>query len=80
MTGAYPTLAGVVLGMMTPVASMPMRERPLEAIARFSGELIGLAKAPEQDTSDLMDPLKRLRLAQRELVPPVVRVQSALHP
>ncbi|ATB65491.1 Na+/H+ antiporter NhaA [Pseudomonas parafulva] len=80
MTGAHPTLAGVVLGMMTPVVSMPMRERPLEAIARFSGELIGRAKAPEQDASDLMDPLKRLRLAQRELVPPVVRVQSALHP
>ncbi|MDZ3990629.1 Na(+)/H(+) antiporter NhaA [Pseudomonas sp. Teo4] len=27
-----------------------------------------------------MDPLKRLRLAQRELVPPVVRMQGHLHP
>ncbi len=80
MTGAYPTLADVVLGMMTPVVAMPMRERPLDAIAQFSGELIGHAKAPEQDASDLMAPLKRLRLAQRELLPPVVRVQSALHP
>lgn len=27
-----------------------------------------------------MDPLKRLRSAQRELVPPVVRIQGLLHP
>lgn len=80
LTGAHPTLAGVVLGLMTPVTAMPMRERPLDAITRFTGELLGRAKAPEQDASDLMDPLKRLRLAQRELLPPVVRMQGTLHP
>ncbi|MBC3483431.1 Na+/H+ antiporter NhaA [Pseudomonas sp. SWRI77] len=80
MTGAHPTLAGVILGMMTPVVAMPMRERPLDAIGRFTGELIGSAKAPEQGVNELIDPLKRLRLAQRELLPPVVRIQSALHP
>ncbi|QCI11445.1 Na+/H+ antiporter NhaA [Pseudomonas putida] len=80
MTGAHPTLAGVVLGLMTPVAAMPMRERPLDAVTRFTQELLGRAKAPERDASELMTPLKHLRLAQRELVPPVVRVQGALHP
>lgn len=80
MTGAHPTLAGVVLGLMTPVAPMPMRERPLDAVTRFTQELLGRAKAPERDASELMSPLKHLRLAQRELVPPVVRVQGALHP
>lgn len=80
MTGAHPTLAGVLLGLMTPVTAMPMRERPLDAVSRFTSELLGRAKAPEQDASDLMDPLKRLRLAQRELVPPVVRIQGTLHP
>ncbi|MCO7535686.1 MULTISPECIES: Na+/H+ antiporter NhaA [Pseudomonas] len=80
LTGAHPTLAGVVLGLMTPVVAMPMRERPLDAISRFTGELLGRARAPERDASDLMDPLKRLRLAQRELVPPVVRMQGTLHP
>ncbi|EJT85673.1 Na+/H+ antiporter NhaA [Pseudomonas putida S11] len=80
LTGAHPTLAGVVLGLMTPVTAMPMRERPLDAISRFTGELLGRARAPERDASDLMDPLKRLRLAQRELVPPVVRMQGTLHP
>lgn len=80
MTGAHPTLAGVVLGLMTPVRSAPMGERPVDAVKRFSNDLFGSAKAPEQDSSNLIDPLKRLRFAQREMVPPVVRVQSALHP
>ncbi|MDF3931913.1 Na+/H+ antiporter NhaA [Pseudomonas citronellolis] len=80
MTGAHPSLAGVVLGLMTPVYSMPMRERPLERVSRITGELIGRAQSPERDASDLMPPLKSLRHAQRELVPPVVRVQQALHP
>lgn len=80
MTGAHPTLAGVVLGLMTPVRSAPMGERPVDAVKRFSNDLFGSAKAPEQDISNLIDPLKRLRFAQREMVPPVVRVQSALHP
>ncbi|MGE8061162.1 Na+/H+ antiporter NhaA [Pseudomonas sp. NPDC089547] len=80
MTGAHPTLAGVVLGLMTPVRSAPMGERPVDAIKRFSNDLLGNATTPEQDSSNLIHPLKRLRLAQRDLVPPVVRVQSALHP
>ncbi|MDO3387512.1 Na+/H+ antiporter NhaA, partial [Gilvimarinus sp. SDUM040013] len=56
LTGAHPTLAGVVLGLMTPVAAMPMRERPLDAISRFTNELLGRAKAPERDASELIDP------------------------
>ena len=80
MTGAHPTLAGVILGLMTPVAAMPIGERPLDAVSRFTNDLLGRAKAPEQDTGDLSASLKRLRLAQRELVAPVTRVGGALHP
>ncbi|MFJ4431241.1 Na+/H+ antiporter NhaA [Pseudomonas sp. NPDC089395] len=80
MTGAHPTLAGVILGLMTPVRSIPLGQRPVEAISNVTNELLGRAKAPEGDSSSLMDPLKQLRLAQRELVPPVTRVQTSLHP
>ncbi|MBK5003795.1 Na+/H+ antiporter NhaA [Pseudomonas sp. S32] len=80
MTGAHPTLAGVVLGMMTPVTARPMRETPLEAVTRFTQELVGRARNAGKAPGDLLSPLKHLRLAQRELLPPVVRVQSALHP
>jgi len=79
-TGAHPSLAGVVLGLMTPVVSAPMRERPLEAVARIARELRGRDVEAAKDTSQLTLSLRQLRLAQRELLPPVTRVQAALHP
>jgi NhaA family Na+:H+ antiporter len=76
VTGAHPTLAGVALGLITPVGSMPMREAPVEALARIVGELRGR----DVDAHDLARPLRELRVAKREVLPPVVRVQMALHP
>ncbi|MEF0401079.1 Na+/H+ antiporter NhaA, partial [Pseudomonas aeruginosa] len=78
MTGAHPTLAGVVLGMLTPVLSRPTREHPLDMVAYAAQKLRNHDDA--NDTHHLAMPLKQLRLAQRELLPPVVRVQTALHP
>lgn len=77
MTGAHPALAGVVLGLMTPVVPMRMRERPLDVLTRTADELTGREKL---EPLGLAQPLRQLRVAQRELLPPVVRVQSALHP
>ncbi|EMR0793862.1 Na+/H+ antiporter NhaA [Pseudomonas aeruginosa] len=78
MTGAHPTLAGVVLGMLTPVLSRPTREHPLDMVAYAAQKLRNHDDA--NDTHHLAMPLKQLRLAQRELLPPVLRVQTALHP
>lgn len=75
-TGAHPTLAGVALGLMTPVVSMPMRDAPVEALSRIVGDLRGR----EGDAHRLARPLRDLRIANREVLPPVVRVQMALHP
>jgi NhaA family Na+:H+ antiporter len=80
ITGAHPTLAGVVLGLMTPVRPMPMREQPLDALSRAIGDLLGRKGAPDLDAGPLATSLRQLRLAQREMRPPVVRVQTALHP
>jgi len=74
-TGAHPTLAGVVLGLMTPVRPGRLRERPLEMAARALDALRQPA-GPHR----LVAPLRDLRRAQRELTPPVTRVQMALHP
>ncbi|TBU85656.1 Na+/H+ antiporter NhaA [Phytopseudomonas dryadis] len=79
MTGAHPTLAGVVLGLLTPVSCLPMRERPRDVLSRVAGEL------QDNRGSGIASPgaaqsLRELRIAQRELLPPVVRVQLALHP
>ncbi len=80
MTGAHPTLAGVMLGLMTPVLSTPMREHPLEALSRVAAELRGSDAVSAKDARRLAHPLRQLRLAHREMLPPVVRVQTALHP
>ncbi len=80
MTGAHPTLAGVVLGMMTPVIPVRMRERPLDMLIRIVGELSGRKSTASTDLEQMSEHLKKLRLAQRELLPPVVRIQATLHP
>jgi len=79
-TGAHPTLAGVILGLMTPVLPVRLRERPLEIVRRITEELLGRNTGSVNEVGDLALPLRQLRLAQRELMPPVVRVQMALHP
>lgn len=78
MTGAHPTLAGVVLGMMTPVVPLRTREHPIDMVASAAQELRDHDDA--KSVHHLTLPLRQLRLAQRELLPPVVRVQMALHP
>ncbi len=77
--GIHPTLAGVVLGLMTPVRATASREAPLHMAERAVRELCADAdgKPPPNGGTH---PLRRLRWAQRELQPPVVRVQAALHP
>lgn len=80
MLGAHPTLAGVVLGLMTPVVSLPMLFKPLEAVSRVLKELSSDDAVETKDARRLERPLRQLRIARREILPPVVRVQSALHP
>lgn len=79
MTGAHPTLAGVVLGLMTPVVSVRMTERPLDMLSRIVNELTG-RDLQMKDEHKLERSLRKIQLAHRELLPPVVRVQKALHP
>ncbi|WP_028317761.1 Na+/H+ antiporter NhaA [Desulfobulbus elongatus] len=78
-TGAHPTLAGVVLGLITPTRqvrkSAPPPELASEAIIDYVEKKNG-----SHDLAVLMRPVKRLRYAQRELLPPVVRIQMILHP
>jgi Na+:H+ antiporter, NhaA family len=78
--GVHPTLAGVVLGLMTPVRPMSMREPPLDVASRVVDELRNGSAVTKKDTHRLALPLRQLRVAQREILPPVVRVQMALHP
>ena len=78
MTGAHPTLAGVVLGLMTPARSTRMREQPVQVVSRVAEEL--RSRDAVSDERRLVQSLHQLRLARREMLPPAVRVQTALHP
>ena len=79
MSGAHPTLAGVILGLMTPVRSKSMSERPLDLLSRITNELTGRDIKSEEGQRQ-RHLLKKHQVAKRELLPPVVRVQQALHP
>jgi NhaA family Na+:H+ antiporter len=79
ISGAHPTLAGVVLGLMTPVVPTRRRERALFELSRAANNVTGKGSA-SSDLDRLAKPLETLRLAQRELLPPVLRVQWSLHP
>lgn len=82
-SGAHPTLAGVVLGMMTPVLPGRSIDRPIDTAIRAISEVakrIHGTPGNQRTEAELAQPLKELRLAQRELVSPVTRVVQALHP
>ncbi|MDT4844053.1 Na(+)/H(+) antiporter NhaA [compost metagenome] len=79
-TGAHPTLAGVVLGLMTPVRPVTSMEAPLQQASRAIKDFAARERASNGNGTELMEPIKQLRQAQRELLPPVTRVQMALHP
>ncbi|WP_434679202.1 Na+/H+ antiporter NhaA [Pseudomonas sp. R1-18] len=79
-TGVHPTLAGVILGLMTPVNRKPAVERPLETIRRTFHELADRFSKSDDSPHTVAEPLKQLKHAQRELLPPVQRIQMGLHP
>ncbi len=82
MLGVHPTLAGVILGLMTPVVPLIRRERPIAFITRALHEFGQRVQSEEShaDPRVLLEPVKQLKRAQRDIVPPVIRVQAALHP
>ena len=79
-TGVHPTLAGVVLGLLTPVVTRRAPERLLDVAVRALHDFGRRSRRKQKDPRELLEPLKQLRDAERELLPPVVRVQTALHP
>jgi NhaA family Na+:H+ antiporter len=78
--GVHPTIAGVVLGLLTPARSWfgaaGFMAAARDALDRFRAH----ADNHGHDDHALLEPLRAFKQAQREAVPPVVRVQAALHP
>ncbi len=79
-TGAHPTLAGVVLGLMTPVAMRPAPRHHLEAAQQALSRVQVHARSGSFDAHVLYEELHIATRAQRDLLPPVFRLPMMLHP
>lgn len=77
--GVHPTLAGVILGLLTPVVALAGRGRAATFTSKLD-EILRRARVERIDDGELVDSLKQAHLAQRDLIPPVVSVQTSLHP
>lgn len=78
--GVHPTLCGVVLGLLTPVMIPTTRERLLDMASRALEDVRERISGTTHESRVLAPHVQRLKEAQRELIPPVVRVEMALHP
>ncbi len=77
VAGVHPTLAGVAVGLLTPVRAWLGADRFVDALSLQMGALREKASAGEQA---LLSELDALNAARREAVSPVERLQHALHP
>ena len=77
--GVHPTLAGVILGLITPVVHARSHMKPIDKVRRFNRQL-AQKESQTEAPQELIKPLQKLRRAQRELLPPAIRMQALLHP
>ncbi len=78
--GIHPTIAGVILGLMTPARAWLGERGFLAAIRQAVEEFRGQSDREGHRAEDLLGPLGDVRQAQQEAVAPVVRLQTMLHP
>jgi Na+:H+ antiporter, NhaA family len=76
VAGIHPTLAGVIVGLVTPVTAWYGVQRFLE---QTESRVRSLRKKGVPDDRTLLPHLDTLRVANREAVSPVERLQHSLH-
>jgi Na+:H+ antiporter, NhaA family len=74
--GIHPTLAGVIVGFMTPVTAWYGAERFLD---QTEARIRSLRITGVSDRQTLLPHLDKLRVVNREAVAPVERLQHAMH-
>ncbi|MEW6429903.1 MAG: Na+/H+ antiporter NhaA [Myxococcota bacterium] len=74
--GVHPTLAGVVVGLMTPSKAWYSQRRFLDEV---DAHLVALRGPEVEDERDLFPHLDALNVARTEAVSPVERLQHVLH-
>jgi NhaA family Na+:H+ antiporter len=77
VAGIHPTLAGVVVGLMTPARAWYGRDGFIDQAEASVAAL--RAEAPSRSEHQLLPQLQALATARREAVSPVERLEHALH-
>ena len=77
--GVHTTIAGVILGLLTPVRSWFGHEGFMQETDDALDTLRNQA-APGKDPRAALPALERINVAVREAIPPVTRLEVALHP
>lgn len=78
--GIHPTVAGVILGLLTPAQAWFGERGFLVKVGQALDDFRGHAARDEHRPEDLFPALGDVKQAQREAVAPVVRLQASLHP
>jgi NhaA family Na+:H+ antiporter len=78
--GVHPTLAGVALGLMTPVVPLRGRDNPVQRAGHALNDISSRTDANSSDVQALVHPFQELGRAQQQLIAPVLSVQASLHP
>ena len=78
-SGIHPTVAGVALGFLTPTTPWVRESSLFSVLAAAFERLRGEINAPLND-AELRTDLADLQFAAREAVPPLQRLEQALHP
>jgi NhaA family Na+:H+ antiporter len=78
-SGVHPTIAGVVVGLVTPVRAW-LGERGFVEAARAELAAIERSTSGPGHEHDVVERLEAIAIVRREAVPPVVRLQTILHP
>jgi NhaA family Na+:H+ antiporter len=77
--GIHPTVAGILVGLLTPASTWYGRQGFLAAAYRHLGTIEHGRDATTRGAKDITIPMSALRRAQRESVSPVARLEGAMH-
>lgn len=77
--GIHPTVAGVLVGLLTPARTWFGHEGFLDAAHRHLRSIARGLEAPNDKWHGVAEPMSALRRAQREAVSPLERIEAALH-
>ncbi|AKF03964.1 Na+/H+ antiporter NhaA [Sandaracinus amylolyticus] len=78
--GVHPTLAGVMLGLMTPTSAWLGPHGAIHLTRHAVTRLSSVVGTGEAHPTQLLGPLRDLELARREAISPVERLAAKLHP